>query len=154
MFTFFSLWSLFAWKSLECSCVHHLHDMFWHVKDLLSKGHDYKSHSLFIGSFLDSIQASGLTAFPKRTTCSYSFVTGLLKTSLNRQGFPDGSDCKESGCISGGTGDVGLIPGSGRFPGEEHGYPPQYSCLQNSMDRGDWWATVHGVTQTWTWLSS
>ena len=89
-----------------------------------SKGQDCKSHSLLIGSFLDSVQDSGLTAFTKKTTCSYPFITGLLKTSLSRQGFPDGLDCKESGCNSGGTGDVGLTPGSGRSPGEGHGYPP------------------------------
>ena len=40
--------------------------------------------------------------------------------------------------------DSGSIPGSGRFPGEGHGNPLQYSCLENPMDRGAWWATVHG----------
>ena len=43
------------------------------------------------------------------------------------------------------VGDAGLIPGSGRFPGEENGYPLQYSCLENSMDRGAWQAIVHGI---------
>ena len=43
---------------------------------------------------------------------------------------------------AGETGDVGLIPGLGRSPGEEKGNPLQYSCLENSMDRGAWWATV------------
>ena len=43
--------------------------------------------------------------------------------------------------------DVGLIPGPGRFPGGEHGNPLQYSCLENSMDRGTWWATVHEVAK-------
>ena len=42
------------------------------------------------------------------------------------------------------AGDMGLIPGLGRSPGEENGYPLQYSCLKNSNDRGAWWATVHG----------
>ena len=45
------------------------------------------------------------------------------------------------------AGDVGLIPGSGRFPGEENDNPFQYSCLGNPMDRGAWWATVHGITR-------
>ena len=47
------------------------------------------------------------------------------------------------------AGDVGLIPGSGRLPGEGNGNPLQYSCLENTMDRGAWWATVHGVEK---WL--
>ena len=54
-------------------------------------------------------------------------------------GVPGGSDSKESTCNSG---DLGSIPGSGRFPGEGNGYPLQYSCLENSKDRGAWWATV------------
>ena len=43
--------------------------------------------------------------------------------------------------------DLGLIPGSGRSPGEGNGNPLQYSCLENPMDRGAWWATVHGILQ-------
>ena len=46
------------------------------------------------------------------------------------------------------SGDVGLIPGSGRFPGEGNGNPLQYSCLENPMDRGVWWVMVHGVKAT------
>ena len=45
------------------------------------------------------------------------------------------------------AGDVGLIPGSGRSPGGEHGNPLQYACLENPMDRGAWWATVHRVAE-------
>ena len=44
---------------------------------------------------------------------------------------------------AGDTRDVGLIPGSGRSPGEENGNPLQYSCLENSMDKGTWWAIIH-----------
>ena len=51
---------------------------------------------------------------------------------------------KESACNAG---DLGSISGSGRFPGEENGDPLLYSCLENSMDRGAWWATVHGVAE-------
>ena len=46
--------------------------------------------------------------------------------------------------------DASPIPGSGKFSGEEHGNPLQYSCLETSMDRGDWWAAVHRVTKSWT----
>ena len=49
--------------------------------------------------------------------------------------------------------DVGLIPGLGRSPGEGNDNPLQYSCLENSTDRGAWWATVHGVAKNWTRLS-
>ena len=45
------------------------------------------------------------------------------------------------------AGDVGSVPGSGRSPGERNGSPPQYSCLENPMDRGIWQATVHGVAE-------
>ena len=51
------------------------------------------------------------------------------------------------------AGDVGLIPGLGRSPGEGNGNPLQYSCLKNPMDRGAWWPTVHGVTKRQTWPS-
>ena len=64
--------------------------------------------------------------------------------------FPSGSVSKESACYSR---DPGSIPGSGRSPGEGNGNPLQYSCLENPMDRGAWWATVHGVTNSWTRLS-
>ena len=60
-----------------------------------------------------------------------------------------GSEDKESACN---VGDPGLIPRSGRSPGEGHGNPLQYSCLENSMHRGDWQATVHGVAKSWTSL--
>ena len=59
-------------------------------------------------------------------------------------GLPWGSDGKESACN---MGDPGSIPESGRSPGGGHDYPLQYSCLENSMDRGTWRATVHGILQ-------
>ena len=51
------------------------------------------------------------------------------------------------------AGDLGSIPGSGRSPGEGNSNPLQYSCLENPMDRGAWWTTVHGVTESRTRLS-
>ena len=64
--------------------------------------------------------------------------------------FPGGSDSKVSACHAG---DLGSIPGSGRSPGEGNGNPFQYSCLENPMDGGACWATVHGVAKSWTRLS-
>ena len=61
------------------------------------------------------------------------------------QGFPGGLDGKESACNAE---DLGSIPGLGRSLGEGNGNPLQYSCLENSMDKGAWWATVHGVTKS------
>ena len=62
-------------------------------------------------------------------------------------GFPSGLAVEESACNAQVEEDVGSIPGSGRSPGEGHGNPFQYSCLQNPMDRGDWRATVHRVAE-------
>ena len=61
--------------------------------------------------------------------------------------FPGGSDGKESACNEG---DAGSIPGLKRSSGGRNGNPLQYSCLENPMDRGAWWATVHGVTKSQT----
>ena len=66
-------------------------------------------------------------------------------------GFPGGSDGKESARKAG---DLGSIPGSGRFPGERNGNLLQYSCLENSMDRGGWWATVHGIAESDTTVTN
>ena len=65
---------------------------------------------------------------------------------------PDDSNSKESACNVGGTGDWSLIPGLGRSPGVGNGNPPQYSCLENPVDRGARWATVHAVSKSQTRL--
>ena len=80
--------------------------------------------------------------------CSIDAAVYISLSAL--PGFLGGSDSQESACN---TGDQGLIPGSGRSPGEGNGNLVQYSCLENSMGRGDWRATVHGVAESWTQLS-
>ena len=65
-------------------------------------------------------------------------------------GFPGGSEVKVSACNAG---DLGSIPGLGRSPGEGNGNPLQYSRLENPMDGGAWWATVHGVAKSRARLS-
>ena len=69
----------------------------------------------------------------------------LVRTSVKVRGFPGGLADKESACNAG---DLGLIPGLGSSPGEGNGYPLQYSGLENSVD-----CIVHGVAESWTWLS-
>ena len=75
----------------------------------------------------------------------YSHTKLLL--ALPTSPFPGGLDGKESACNAG---DLSLIPGSGRSPGEGNGYPRQCSCLEHYMDRGAWRAIVHGVKNSWT----
>ena len=74
--------------------------------------------------------------------------TGPWKCS----GFLGGSGDKEPPANAGDLRDAGSILGLGRSPGGGHGNPLQYSCLENPMNRRSWWATVHGVTKSWTQL--
>ena len=74
-------------------------------------------------------------------------------TALSSQGFPGDSVVKNPPANAGDTGDVVLVPESGRSPGVGSGNTLQYSCLENPMDRGAWRATVHGVAKNWTWFS-
>ena len=67
--------------------------------------------------------------------------------SVGFYGFPGGSDGKNPFAMW----DLGWIPGLGRSPGGGNGNPLQYSCLENPMDRGVWWATVHGIAKNQTW---
>ena len=67
------------------------------------------------------------------------------------KGFPGGSEVKAPACKAG---DLGSTPGSGRSPGEGNGNPFQYSCLEDSIDREAWRATVHGVAESQTELST
>ena len=64
-----------------------------------------------------------------------------------KRGFPGSSEGKESAYNEG---DLGSIPGSGSSPEERHVNPLQYSCLENPINRGAWWAAVHGVIKSWT----
>ena len=74
----------------------------------------------------------------------------VWQQSSSSVGFPGGSAGKESTCNAG---DMSSIPGSGRSPGRGYGNPLQRSCLGSPMDREAWWATVHGVAKSQTWLS-
>ena len=65
-------------------------------------------------------------------------------------GIPGGANGKELACQCRRFRNVSSILGLGRSPGGGHGNPLQYSCLENPMDRGTWWAAVHGVAKSWT----
>ena len=73
-----------------------------------------------------------------------------IATGFQMCGFPCSSVGKESACSAE---DLGLIPGLGRSPGEGNGNSLQYPCLENLMDRGAWWAAVHGVAKSWARLN-
>ena len=106
-----------------------------------------------------SLGLTGASLVPqlmKESTCNAgdpSLIPGLAKIPWIRDmlptpgflGFPSDSDGKESAWD---VGDLASIPGLGRYPGEGKGYPLQYSDLENSMDRGAWWAMVHGVSKS------
>ena len=83
-----------------------------------------------------------------RTEGGLEIKVSLQATAL--VGFLNGSVGKESTCSAGDTGDAGSIPGLGRSFEEGNGNPLQYSCLGNPIDRGAWWAIVHGVTKSQT----
>ena len=82
------------------------------------------------------------------TSTGYNSPENHLKVivclRIEYSGDPCWASSKESACHAG---DAGSVPGSGRSPAEGNGNPLQYSCLENPMDRGAWWATVHGVTR-------
>ena len=78
---------------------------------------------------------------------TFAYLIYFLVYYLFLLSFSGGPDCKESTCN---IGDPGSIPELGRSPGEENGNPLQNSCLGNSMERGAWWATVHGVAKSQT----
>ena len=83
-------------------------------------------------------------------TQSFQLMKKKFLTQPNTR-LPGGSEVKASACNAR---DLGSIPGSGRSPGEGNGNPLQYSCLENPMEGGAWWATVHGVAKSWTRLSN
>ena len=113
-----------------------------------------KLHQLYFGFWRKGVcqrqERKVFCALPCAETAAW--VTAEEKQGL--WSFPaasqHGSVCKEYTSNSGDTGDTGSIPGLGRCPGGGNGNPLQYSCLENSMDRRVWRATVHGVVQSQT----
>ena len=87
-----------------------------------------------------------------RAICLPLFLGSLANNlvSIFEGGYPGGLDGKKKSACN--AGDPGFIPGSERSAAEGNGYPLQYTCLENFMDRGAWQATVHVVTKSWTQL--
>ena len=93
------------------------------------------------------------------TQCIYYYYSIMFHTRssgfkfLIIYSFPGGASSKEPACQCRRQRAVGSIPGSGRCPGGGHGNPLQYFFLENAMDRGAWWATVHRISKSQTWMS-
>ena len=113
---------------------------------------DYRVHAILQARILEwvAFPFSRGSSWP-RDQIQVSCIAGRFFTSWATRDFPGGSDGKESTCDAW---DLGSIPGLRRSPAEGKGYPLQYSCLENSMDRGAWQAVVHGVAKSRTWLSN
>ena len=109
-------------------------------------------HGIFQARVLEWVAISfSRGSSPPRDWTQVSHIASRCFYHLNHEGsFPGGSVGKESACN---VEDLGLIPGWGRSPGEGNGNPLQYSCLENLMDGGAWWAAVHGITKSRTRLS-
>ena len=111
---------------------------------------------------LSAAEEQALREAPGRSLCLTAELflpchPALLQTSgfsLNTEQLPGGTVVKNLPAVAGVTGDVGSIPGSRRSPGEGNGNPLQDSRLGDAMDRGVWWATVHWVAGSQTWLST
>ena len=84
----------------------------------------------------------------QRSLCTICIIISKYPEICHNQGFPGDSVVRNLPANAGDSGDVGSIPGSGRSSGEGYDNPLQYSCLENPMDRGAWWAAVHGVAES------
>ena len=103
------------------------------------------NHLLF-EFIIDSLGLSKCTLSRNRDSFTYYIPILLLI------GLPQWLSGKESAYNAGASGDAGLVPVLGRYPGGGHGNPLQYSCLENPMDKGAWSVTVHRVAKSWTQL--
>ena len=97
---------------------------------------------------LGSAKSADRTVWTTRQLSSQTGSAIHLLSSL--RGFCNGSAGEEATYSAGEAGDTSSVPGWGRSPGEGNGNSLQYSFWENPMNRGDWWATVHGVTKSWT----
>ena len=137
--------------SPHCCCCRSPHELLWHSPWVLGSRGLRSAVSSCVRS-CRSQRAHNSPDFLHSQGCDWSpshhLTLSTLKVSLDD---PGGSDGKESACKAA---DLGLIPGSGRSPGEGNGYPLQHSCPENPMDSGAWRVGVHGITMSQTRLSN
>ena len=118
---------------------------------------DWKAPTLSSGMFSPSVCSVSFCVDFVLSSISPSFsVTSLAAPAQSKysipRGFPGGAGGEEPAANTEDPRDMGLNPESARSPAKGNHYPLQYSCLENPMDRGVWWATVHGVPKSWTRL--
>ena len=142
----------------------------WHLKVILCTfvvlyvrrwgSHGEEEHWLCLGFSFSFKVFSRAVIHTRRKRVKYCVSLYSLPSALPNYiwiirplGFPGAASGKEFTCADAGDRrDMGSVPGLGRSPGGGHGNPSQYSCLENPMDKGAWWATVHRVTESQTWL--
>ena len=134
-----------AWATLSCGSPKHSWELGSEHMAFLPAHPSANSSSLAVTPQSRPLTLSGqISQSPGHPFLPLPFSEGITTT------YWLGSVSKEPACNAA---DPGLIPGWGRSPGGGHGNPLQYSCLENPMDRGAWWATVHGIAKSRTWLS-
>ena len=152
-FWYWTVWSAYIfWRLMLCQflCLQLFsHYILFIVSFAVQKLLRFIKFHLFISGFISFNLGSGserilqwsvsVSVLPMLSSIIFGFTFKCL-------GFPHGSDGKESACNAG---YLGSTPGLRRSHGEGNGNPLQYSCLENSMDRGVWWTTVHGVSKSW-----
>ena len=122
------------------------------------------NRAILLSILVSSVHISHLPFLAVLSLCCYTWALsscdewGLLSScsvqTPHCSGLPGSAVVKNVPANTGDVRDAGSIPGSGRSPGVGNGNPPWYSCLEDSMGRGDWWATAHGVTKNLTRLST
>ena len=126
----------------------HKHSTFWLLSNSpVCPPHSHPLHPFLWGTH-SALFSSPCLFLDSVTMYLYKYIYIVYMYMYICIGFPGGSEVKASACNAG---DLGLIPGLGRSPAEGNGNPLQYSCPENPMDGGAWWATVHGVAKSWTW---
>ena len=119
----------------------------------LRVGHDWATSLSCIGGGNGNPLQCSCLENPRDGGAWWAAVYGVAQSRTQLKWFSSSSSSSSSKESARNAGDPGLILGSGRYPGEGNGYTLEYSCIENSMDRGVWWAIVHGVAKSWTWLS-